>query len=169
VPSELIMPLAGFSAARGELSIVGVLLAGTIGSVAGALFWYEVGRRIGVDRLRRWAGSHGRWLTLSPDELDQAMDWFERHRGPAVLVGRLVPAVRTLISVPAGVSRMPRPAFLAWTTLGTVLWTAFLAGAGYLLEGGYTKVEAWVNPVTNLVVTFLVLGYLYRVVTFRTS
>ena len=97
------------------------------------------------------------------------MGWFERHRGPAVLVGRLVPAVRTLISVPAGVSRMPRPAFLAWTTLGTVLWTAFLAGAGYLLEGGYTKVEAWVNPVTNVVVAILVLGYLYRVVTFRTS
>lgn len=169
VPSELIMPLAGFSAARGELSIVGVLIAGTIGSVTGALVWYEVGRRIGIDRLRRWAGIHGRWLTLSPDELDQAMDWFERHRGPAVLVGRLVPAIRTLISVPAGVSRMPRPAFLAWTTLGTVLWTAFLAGAGYLLEGGYAKVEAWVNPVTNIVVAILVLGYLYRVVTFRTS
>jgi membrane protein DedA with SNARE-associated domain len=168
VPSELIMPLAGFSAARGELNIVGVLIAGTLGSVAGALFWYEIGRRIGADRLRRWAGNHGRWLTLSPAELDQAMDWFKRHRGVAVLVGRLVPAVRTLISVPAGVGQMPLPAFLAWTTVGTMLWTSFLAGAGYLLEDGYTRVEAWVNPVTNVIVAVLVLGYLYRVVTFRT-
>lgn len=167
VPSELIMPLAGFSAARGELNVVGVLIAGTVGSVAGALFWYEVGRQIGVDRLRRWAAGHGRWLTLAPAELDQAMGWFKRHRGTAVLVGRLVPAVRTLISVPAGVSQMPLPAFLAWTTVGTMLWTGVLAGAGYLLEDGYDKVAAWVNPVTNLVVALLVLGYVYRVVTFR--
>jgi membrane protein DedA with SNARE-associated domain len=167
VPSELIMPLAGFAAARGELGFFGVVLAGTAGSLVGALFWYEIGRRVGVERLRRWTGRHGRWLTMSPDELDRAIDWFRRHAGRSVLLGRLVPAVRTLISVPAGVAGMKLPVFLAWTSVGTAIWTTFLAGMGYLLEGGYQQVGDWLNPVSNLVVAALVLGYLYRVVTFR--
>jgi membrane protein DedA with SNARE-associated domain len=167
IPSELIMPLAGFTAAQGELSFVGIVLAGTAGSVAGALFWYEIGRRIGIDRLRRWTGRHGRWLTMSPDELDRAVGWFQRHAGLSVLLGRLVPAVRTLISVPAGVAGMALPTFLAWTMIGTALWTTLLAGLGYLLQGGYEQVADWVNPVSNLVVAALVLLYLYRIVTFR--
>lgn len=167
VPSELIMPLAGFSAARGDLGLLGVIVAGTAGSVAGALFWYAIGKSVGIERLRRWTGRHGRWLTMSPAELDQAVAWFRRHAGLAVLVGRLVPAVRTLISVPAGVAGMPLPAFLAWTTIGTAVWTAFLAASGYLLEGGYERVADWLNPVTNILVVLLVLGYGYRVVTFR--
>ena len=167
IPSELIMPLAGFTAARGELSLVGVLIAGTLGSLVGALFWYEIGRRVGVERLRRWAGRHGRWFTMTPDEVDQAVAWFGQHGGLAVLVGRLIPAIRTLISVPAGLAGMKLPVFLAWTTVGTALWTALLAGLGYVLEGGYQQVADWVNPVTNIVTAMLVLGYLYRVATFR--
>ena len=167
IPSELIMPLAGFTAARGELSLLGVLLAGTIGSLAGALLWYEVGRRIGVERLRRWAGCYGRWFTMAPEQVDRAVAWFQRHGALAVLVGRLVPAIRTLISVPAGIADMKLAAFLAWTTVGTALWTAFLTGLGYLLDGGYREVVDWANPVTNMVVAGLLLGYLYRIVTFR--
>lgn len=167
IPSELIMPLAGFTAARGELNLVGVLVSGTLGSLAGAVVWYEVGRRVGIDRLRRWAGRHGRWLTMSPEELDQAVAWFRGHAGLAVLVGRLIPAVRTLISVPAGVAGMGLPAFLAWTSAGTALWTALLTGAGYLLEGGYDQVSGWLNPITNLVMALMALGYAYRVATFR--
>ena len=169
IPSELIMPMAGFTAARGELSLVGVLLAGTAGSLAGALVWYEIGRRVGLRHLRQWAGRHGRWLTMSPEELDQAVDWFRRHAGAAVLVGRLIPAVRTLISVPAGVAEMNLGSFLAWTAGGTALWTTLLVAAGYLLEGGYEQVSAWVNPVSNVVVSLIVLGYVYRVATFRTA
>ncbi|MFZ1426561.1 MAG: DedA family protein [Geminicoccaceae bacterium] len=167
IPSELIMPLAGFTAARGELSLAGVLVAGTAGSLAGALVWYEIGRRVGLRRLRRWADRHGRWLTMSPEDLDQAVDWFRRHAGAAVLIGRLIPAVRTLISVPAGVAEMRLPSFLAWTTGGTALWTTLLVAAGYLLEGGYEQVSAWVNPVSNVIVGLIVLGYAYRVATFR--
>jgi membrane protein DedA with SNARE-associated domain len=167
IPSELIMPLAGFTAARGELSLAGVLLAGTAGSLAGALVWYEIGRRIGLRRLRRWADRHGRWLTMSPEDLDQAVEWFRRHAGAAVLVGRLIPAVRTLISVPAGVAEMKLGSFLAWTAGGTALWTALLVAAGYLLEDGYEQVSAWVNPVSNVIVGLIVLGYAYRVATFR--
>jgi membrane protein DedA with SNARE-associated domain len=167
IPSELIMPMAGFAAARGELALVGVLLAGTVGSLAGALFWYHIGRRVGLERLRRWAGRHGRWLTTSPEELDGAAAWFDRHCGKAVLVGRLIPAVRTLISVPAGVAGMPVARFLAYSALGTALWTALLAAAGYLLEDQYRRVGDYLNPVSDVILGLIVLGYLYRVATFR--
>ncbi len=109
VPSELIMPLAGFAAARGDLSLPLVLAAGVAGSLAGALFWYWIGRKVGADRLKRWAGRHGRWLTLSPGDVDEADAWFDRHGVKAVLLGRLIPAVRTLVSVPAGLAAMPLP------------------------------------------------------------
>jgi membrane protein DedA with SNARE-associated domain len=167
IPSELIMPMAGFAAARGELALVGVLLAGTAGSLAGALFWYHIGRRVGLERLRRWAGRHGRWLTTSPEELDGAAAWFDRHCGKAVLVGRLIPAVRTLISVPAGVAGMPVARFLAYSAAGTALWTALLAAAGYLLEDQYRRVGDYLNPVSDVILGLIVLGYLYRVATFR--
>ena len=167
VPSELIMPLAGFSAARGDLNVVAIIIAGTIGSLLGALLWYYIGKWIGAERLKRWASRHGRWLTITPEEVDQASNWFHRHGGMAVFIGRLIPAVRTLISVPAGVAGMPLTPFLLYTILGTVIWTAFLAGAGYFLESQYQRVSNWVNPVSNVVIGLFVLWYIYRVVTFR--
>lgn len=166
IPSELVMPLAGFTAARGETSLVAVILAGTIGSVAGAYLWYWLGAKFGEARLKRLAARHGRWLTVTPEEIERAEDWFRRHGRTAVLIGRLVPAVRTLISVPAGVSGMPLAPFLFYSTLGTIVWTSLLAGAGYLLEGQYDRVAAWLNPVSNVVVIGLVGWYLYRVVTY---
>ena len=167
IPSELIMPMAGFTAARGELNMVGVVVAGTAGSLAGALLWYYIGRWIGLERLKRWAAKHGRWLTISPEEVDEAAAWFNRHCGKAVLVGRLIPAVRTLISVPAGVAGMALMRFLTYSALGTALWTALLAAAGYLLEDQYQKVGDYLNPVSNVILGLIVLGYLYRVITFR--
>jgi membrane protein DedA with SNARE-associated domain len=165
IPSELIMPLAGFNAAQGQMSIWLVILAGTIGSLAGAYLWYVLGRRLGMQRLCRLADRHGRWLTMSRRDVDQARDWFDRRGGVAVLIGRLVPAIRTLISVPAGIARMPVWAFLAYSAVGTLLWTAFLAGAGYLLQSQYDRVEAWLNPISNIIVAAVVLYYLYRVIT----
>lgn len=167
IPSELIMPLAGFAAARGELDVFLAVAAGSAGSLAGACFWYAVGRWLGADRLKRWAGRHGRWLTLTPGDVDTSCRWFNRHGGKAVFIGRLVPAVRTLVSVPAGIAGMSLGRFLAWSTLGTVLWTGFLAGLGWLLGDQYRQVTDWVNPVSNVVVGLLLLGYLYRVATFR--
>jgi membrane protein DedA with SNARE-associated domain len=167
MPSELIMPLAGFTAAQGQLNIVLVILAGTVGSILGALFWYYIGLRFGCARFKRWSARHGRWLTMTPEDVDQAVGWFERHGGAAVLVGRLVPTVRTLISVPAGMVRMPMGRFLLYSSLGTAAWTAILAGAGYLLESQYQKVADYVNPVSNAVFGLILVWYLYRVVTFR--
>lgn len=166
IPSELIMPLAGFSAARGDLNLVLLIVAGTVGSLLGALFWYYIGKWVGADRLKRWAARHGRWLTLSPEEVDRSSEWFRRRGGAAVLIGRLIPGVRTLISVPAGIAGMPLLPFVAYTTIGTAAWTAFLAGAGYLLEGQYHLVADWVNPISNVIVVAFVLWYAYRVATF---
>ena len=167
IPSELIMPLAGFAAARGELNVALAVLAGAAGSLAGAVFWYAVGRWLGSARLQSWAARHGRWLTLRPRDVDRACAWFDRHSGKAVFIGRLVPAVRTLISVPAGIAGMALPRFLLYSGLGTLLWTTLLATAGYLLGERYREVADWVNPVSTLVIALLVVAYLYRVVTFR--
>jgi membrane protein DedA with SNARE-associated domain len=167
IPSELIMPLAGFTAARGQLSLALVILAGTVGSLLGAVLWYYVGKRLGLERLKHLAARHGRWVTLSPDDVDRADGWFRRHGAKAVFFGRLIPTVRTLISVPAGIACMPLPAFLAWSVLGTSLWTALLAGAGYLLQSQYERVSDYLNPVSTVVVVLIIGWYLYRVVTFR--
>lgn len=167
IPSELIMPLAGFNAARGDMSLVLVITAGSIGSLAGAYLWYWIGRRIGFDRICRLSQKHGRWLSVSPEEFDRANGWFERHGGMAVLIGRLIPTVRTFISVPAGVNRMPRGTFLALSAVGTVAWTAFLTLLGYWLEGGYEAVSGWLDPVSTAVVVGLVGVYLWRVATYR--
>ena len=169
IPSELIMPLAGFAAAGGKLNLVGVIASGTAGSLAGALFWFWVGRSVGPDRLTAFARRHGRWLTLHPTEIERARSFFDRHHAAALFFGRLIPTVRTLISVPAGVNRLPLTSFLVWTLLGTALWTAALAGAGYLLQGQYQRVSEWVNPVSNVIFAALVIWYVYRVIRFRPS
>ncbi|WOI55494.1 DedA family protein [Palleronia sp. LCG004] len=167
IPSELIMPLAGFNAAVGQQSLAGVISAGSAGSLLGALLWYWIGRKIGMDRLKRLANRHGRWLTITPDELERSNAWFQRHGGMAVLIGRLIPTVRTFISVPAGVARMPIAKFLAYTTVGTVAWTTLLTLAGYWLQSQYTKVAGWMNPVSTGVVILLVAYYFWRVATYR--
>ncbi len=166
IPSEIIMPFAGFVAGRGQLTFIGILLAGTIGSLAGALFWYWVGRCVGHDRFKAWCARHGRWLTLSPAEVDRASAWFLRSGWAVVFMGRLVPGVRTLISVPAGVAGMPLVPFLLATTFGTLLWTGFLAGTGYVLAERYLEVGGWIKPAGNAVFVLALGAYGYRVVTF---
>lgn len=166
IPSELVMPLAGFTASRGDTSLVLTILAGTVGSIAGALLYYWLGHKLGLERIEGLAARHGRWLTLTPDEVRRANAWFEKHGRAAVFFGRLVPGIRTLISVPAGISGMPMAQFLAWSTAGTVIWTGLLAGAGYLLGNNYDLVASWLNPVANVVVGALVAIYLWRVVTY---
>jgi membrane protein DedA with SNARE-associated domain len=167
IPSEVVMPLAGFAASRGEMSLPLAILSGSAGSLAGAWLWYGIGHWIGAERLAGWAGRHGRWLTVSPDDVERAARWFDRHGGKAVLVGRLVPAVRTLISVPAGIARMPTSRFLLYSGVGTVVWTGFLATVGFVLGSQHGAVAAWIDPSTKLIVAALFLGYLWRVITFK--
>jgi membrane protein DedA with SNARE-associated domain len=110
--------------------LLGVILAGTLGSVLGAVPLYYLGRLIGEERLKGFADRHSRWLTVSREDLDNTKHWCERHGGPAVFLGHLVPGIRSLISIPAGIEGMALVPFLCYTVLGTGLWTALLAGAG---------------------------------------
>lgn len=166
IPSELILPLAGYAAARGEGSLALTMAAATLGSVTGATFWYAIGRWIGEDRLKRFARRHGRWLTLTPEEIEHVNRWFDRHGHWAVLFGRMVPGVRTLISVPAGVSRMLIVPFLTWTTIGSSVWTVVLVGAGYQLGARYSEVARVLEPVGNAVLVAILATYAWRVITF---
>jgi membrane protein DedA with SNARE-associated domain len=166
LPSEVIMPLAGFNAARGELHIAAVAAVGTAGSLLGALIWYFLGRRIGLERLEGWTQRGGRWVAIYPDELTRATGWFGRHCAKAVLLGRLVPTVRTLISVPAGIARMPFGRFMLCSAIGSALWTSALAAAGYVLEDRYEQVSSYLDPVANGVFGVIAVTYLYRVLTF---
>lgn len=167
IPSEVIMPLAGFAAAQGDLNFAGVVAAGAAGATAGAYVWYAVGRRVSEARLERWIERHGRWLTLDASDLERSRTFFRRRGALAVFLGRLAPGVRTFVSVPAGVMRMPQIPFMIATTLGTAIWTAMLAAAGYLLEQEYERVAAWLDPVSAVVITALVAAYLIRAIRWR--
>ena len=169
IPSEVILPLACYTAAQGRGSLWVVVIAGTLGSAAGAILWYYVGRWIGIDRLKRFASRHGRWLTLTADEIDHVDRWFDRYGRWAVLFGRMVPGVRTLISVPAGVSGMPLGPFLLSTLAGSAIWTVILVLAGYELGERYNPVASVIEPVSNAVLLLAVIWYLWRVATFGRS
>jgi membrane protein DedA with SNARE-associated domain len=167
IPSEVIMPLAGFMVTQDRLSLLGVIVAGTLGSVLGALPLYYVGRKIGEERLKGFADRHGRWLTLSREDLDSAKQWFDRHGGLAVFLCRLVPGVRSLISIPAGIEGMPLAPFLLYTTIGAGLWTALLTLAGYGLGANFRQVETYLDPASYVVLALIVALYVWRVVTHK--
>jgi membrane protein DedA with SNARE-associated domain len=167
IPSEVVMPVAGVLAGQGELSIVPVIIFGTIGAVAGQLLWFWLGLRVGEETLKSLARRHGRWLTVSPRDIDKADAWFDKHGGKTVMFGRLVPGVRTLISLPAGLSEMPLQRFLIYSTIGSGTWTALLAIAGYALGERQEGVTHWIGPVSTVVFGGIVAYYFYRVATFK--
>lgn len=163
IPSELVLPFAGYVAATGKLHPAGVLVAAVVGSLAGALPWYWAGRRLGHGGLQAFARKHGRLLTLTPEDIDKAEEWFRKHGAASVGFGRVVPAVRSLISMPAGVGRMPIGRFLFWSALGTVAWSAALLGLGFALESKFEQAQAGIEWVTRGVLALMLGGYLWRV------
>jgi len=169
IPSELIMPFAGFVVARGDLKLAGVLIAGTAGSIAGALPWYYGARIYGKDRLKEFADRHARWMTVTGEDIDKSIAAFDRHGRSVVLFGRLIPAIRTLISVPAGLACMSLWQFLLFSTIGSLAWTGALTAAGFLLESNYEQVGKYVDPVSKGIFGILLVWYIYRVITHRTA
>lgn len=164
IPSELIMPLAGFTVAKGDMNFTLAVLAGVIGTILGALPWYYAGKILGEERLKSLADRYGKWITVSSQDLDKATRWFNRYGNKAVLLGRLVPGVRTLISLPAGLSNMPLAPFVIYSTLGTTAWVMLLTFLGFMLGEKYELVEQYLDPVSKIVLVFLIVAFIAWVV-----
>lgn len=161
IPSEVIMPLAGYMAAQGRLSLFGCILAGMGGSVLGALPLYYLGRKLGEERLKEFADNHGRWLTFSRKDIERAKRWFDRHGSAAMFFCRLIPGVRSFISIPAGIARMKILPFLAYTAAGTGMWAALLVYLGFVLGAEYVQVGEYLDTISWIV--FGAVGVLYFV------
>ena len=164
LPSELIMPLAGFTAGQEKITLWGATLAGTVGSVLGQIPLYYLGKRVGEERLKKWADKYGAWLTVSGDDIAKSKDWFDKHGHKAVLFGRLVPGLRSLLSIPAGMANMSMVKFLAYSFVGTGTWAALLGFAGYQLRDRYTIVEKWLGPLTYVVLGGFIVYTGYSVI-----
>jgi membrane protein DedA with SNARE-associated domain len=164
IPSELVMPFAGFTAAQGKLSLVGVILAGMAGSVLGSLPLYYAGKLLGEERLKSLADRYGKWLTVSGDDIEKAKRWFDRHGNKAVFFCRLIPGIRSLISLPAGMAAMPLPLFLLYSAIGTGLWAGLLAWLGSLLGDNYDKVARYLGPATYVILGALLCAIIFVVV-----
>ena len=149
IPSELIMPLGGVLVQEGRLAFLPVVLAGLLGTVLGAWFWYGIGRLLQAERLAAWMGSRGRLLGLGPETLAASQAWFRRHGAAVVFWGRLLPAIRTLVSVPAGMEAMPQAPFLLWTTAGSLIWVLVLTLVGMGLGSRGAELFASLGPISG--------------------
>lgn len=157
----MILPLAGFAASRGDLGLAAAIIFTTLGSVVGALALYGVGAGLGRERTRALAG---KLPLVKVEDVDKAEDWFNRHGAKAVLIGRLVPVVRSLISVPAGVERLSVPLFLLLTTVGSGIWNTLLIVTGYQLGERWHVVESYVGVFQWVVVAGAVAAVTWFVV-----
>ena len=160
IPSEVILPLAGFTAAtpNAPYNIVGAVLWATLGSVLGAFLLYYLGVVVGLTRLRKWADA---MPLVYAEDVDAAVNWFNRHGRSAIFFGRLVPGVRSLISIPAGVDRMPLVSFGLFTALGSLLWNTVLVIAGYVLQDNWHVVTDFMDKFSTVVYVLLVLILVY--------
>lgn len=162
IPSEVVLPFAGYLAATGEFAVVAAIGAATAGSLVGAVVLYEVGARVGSTRLRR---AVQRIPLVEADDIDKGEDWFDRHGHAAVFTGRLVPFVRSVVSIPAGSEEMPRIRFAVLTTLGSGLWNALLTGGGFLLGQQWQRVGRyadWVNYALIAALLVVVARFVYK-------
>lgn len=155
LPSEAVLPLAGFTAGQGHYGVVSAVVWATVGSLVGALVLYYVGAAWGADRLSRVAG---RIPLLHARDVHRSIDWFGRHGRSAVFIGRLVPGVRSLISIPAGVDRMPVLQFVGYTTAGSLVWNAVLIGAGYQLGSRWHVIEGYVDDFSSVAYVLLAVA-----------
>ena len=167
IPSEIIMPVAGVAAGLGKLNLAGAIAAGTAGAMLGNIVWYLAARALGHDRLRPIIRKHGKWLTLKWADVERAHRWFDRHGVTFVLLGRLVPTVRSLVSIPAGLLDMRFRNFVIASIFGTAIWTTLLASLGFQLQENFSDIDQILRPVSNIVLAVLVVTYLWRLATHK--
>jgi membrane protein DedA with SNARE-associated domain len=167
IPSEEILPVAGMRAAHGPLGLPGVLVASTAGTMTGNTIWYLAARAVGLDRFRKFVERYGRWLTLDWGDVEKVQRLFARYGAGIVFLGRTLPAIRTFISLPAGIVRMPLAHFLIWSTVGTALFAAALAGAGYWAGTQFHRIEEVAGPISSAVCAAILLWYVWRQLTWH--
>lgn len=157
IPSEVVLPLAGFTAGQGEMNLLAAIIWTTVGSVTGAVVLYGIGALLGRERLRALAG---RMPLVKVEDVDRAEAWFTRYGGPAVLFGRMIPLVRSFISIPAGIERMPLATFVLFTAIGSLAWNTGLILTGYALGESWDEVEKYVGPVSRGVAVLIGIAVL---------
>ncbi len=165
IPSEVVLPMAGFLTGQGRLVFPIAVGAATAGSVVGAVVLYLLGRRVGEERTRAFMGRHGKWLLISEQDYDKAAGGFRKHSDKAVFFGRFAPGVRSFISIPAGINSMPLAKFIAFTAAGSAVYNSVLIGLGWLLGRNWEKVSEFtgVIEVVLWVLLALAIGYwIYR-------
>jgi membrane protein DedA with SNARE-associated domain len=167
VPSEAIMSMAGIAVSQGKMNFLAVLLTGTAGTVIGNLFWWEIGRRLGYERLRPLVERWGRWLTLEWEDIEKLRRYFDRWGGVTVFLFRFMPLGRTVISIPAGLMHMPFWRFVLFTAAGSAIWNVLLIGVGMGLHAGIAGIERYVGPAVIGFVVLALAGYVYRILTWK--
>ena len=165
IPSEIIMPSAGYTASQGQLLLSGVIIAGSLGSIIAAAALYWIGRKISHEKLFKFVDRYGKYLFIQSNDVKKSLDWFEKYGHRIVFFGRMVPAVRSLISIPAGMSRMPFWKFMLYSTLGTIIWTTFLAYVGYYFGNNAEMMQSIFSQVSYVIIAItlaLIVWFLYR-------
>ncbi|MGV0433317.1 DedA family protein [Corynebacterium sp. 20_84] len=154
IPSEVVLPLGGFTVAQGSLNFISVFIWATIGSVVGAYILYGIGAWLGADRLR--AIADWMWLVKASD-VDKSLAWFDKYGRPSILFGRLIPGIRSLISIPAGLDRMNLLTFGLWTALGSAVWNFILILLGFKLGENWEAVTGYIDQYSKVVYVILIL------------
>ncbi|EPD71104.1 hypothetical protein HMPREF1219_00041 [Corynebacterium pyruviciproducens ATCC BAA-1742] len=156
IPSEVVLPLAGFTASQGSMGLVAAIVWATVGSLLGAYLLYFVGHLVGADRLRKIAD----WLWLvEAADVDKSIAWFDKYGSPSVFFGRMVPGIRSLISIPAGIDRMGLVKFTLWTTLGSAIWNSILVYLGFTLGENWHTVTDYMEEFSLIIKILLVIAF----------
>ena len=165
VPSEIIMPSAGFTASKGQLLLSGVIVAGSIGSLVAAAALYWIGYKIHNDKILSSVDKYGKYLFIKSQDVQKALLWFEKYGHRIVFFGRIIPAVRSLISIPAGMSHMPFWKFMSYSAAGTIIWTTFLASVGYFFGNNVELMQQIFSRVGYVIIAIVVIistWWIYR-------
>ena len=171
IPSEIIMPLGGFLVYQQKLNFYILVFWGLFGTILGSLPWYYLGKLVNEKRLSNFLDKQGKYLGISSSDLMKSKRWFEKYGVALVFWGRLIPGIRTLISVPAGIELMPLRKFLIWTTFGSFIWVALLTYAGFLFGENYPIIENYIDqikyilkPILFLILFYFLIKFLIRVI-----
>lgn len=163
IPSEIIMPTAGFTASQGQLLLSGVIISGSLGSLLAAALLYWIGHKIPNDKIFIFVDLYGKYLFIKSEDVQKALDWFEKYGHRVVFFGRMIPAVRSLISIPAGMSHMPFWKFMSYSALGTIIWTTFLACVGYYFGNNSELMQQIFSQVGYVIIAviFMFCGWIF--------